>query len=382
MFDLPVMAYCSPDEQSKQLRAYLRSLGAEKLDADCKSDVAEDVADLVSNVDAVSTLTNENDVEMTLNSIISLLITVPHENSEPIVLKLCEKLNSDTFKDKEATLLHVLSNLLYGLNGSHRQQYKIYCAMLSLAAKSGLVRKMITDLTRIKEWFEHWRLSVDDQRALLRLLHLALSKGQQAEELAQVMFELLSTYTSDSDALKAKDDATECIRSAIADPGTYIFDHLLSLKPVQLLKGQKIYDLLQIFVSGSLSDYLKFNEANREFFDQEKTSLSHSDLVHKMRVLTLMTACENRTEINLNEVAALLQLIVGEELDEFIIRAVQSKAIRAKIDQVNDRLIVGGVKNRCFSNAQWEQLRTKLDGWSTSLRQVKRYLDNVVAVES
>jgi len=56
--------------------------------------------------------------------------------------------------------------------------------------------------------------------------------------------------------------------------------------------------------------------------------------------------------------------------------------VEAKIDQINNRLIVGGVKNRRFSNTEWEQLRAKLDSWSTSLRQVKSYLENVTTVES
>ena len=65
------------------------------------------------------------------------------------------------------------------------------------------------------------------------------------------MFELLSTYTTDADALKAKNDAAECIKAALSDPGIFIFDHLLALKPVQSLSKERIYELLQIFVSGT-----------------------------------------------------------------------------------------------------------------------------------
>lgn len=143
------------------------------------------------------------------------------------------------------------------------------------------------------------------------------------------MFELLSTYTTDADAVKAKDDAKECIRSAIADPGTYVFDHLLSLKPVQSLSRDKIYELLQLFVSGSLKDYVQFYENNKDFVTNT-LSLSHDALVHKMRVLTLMTVCENRSEVALSELATVLMLTEGEELEEFIIKAVQSKAVKVR----------------------------------------------------
>lgn len=61
------------------------------------------------------------------------------------------------------------------------------------------------------------------------MLHEALLNNHQSEAPAKVMVELLSTYT-EADAEKAKEDAHKSIRSAIADPGTFVFDHLLSLR--------------------------------------------------------------------------------------------------------------------------------------------------------
>lgn len=154
-------------------------------------------------------------------------------------------------------------------------------------------------------------------------------QGQQVDALAKVMFELLSTYTTDADAVKAKDDAKECIKSAVSDPGTYVYDHLLSLKPVQSLAGDKMYELLKIFVSGSLQDYMKFYEKNQDFVTNT-LSLSHEALMHKMRVLTLMTVCENRNEVGLVELGTILMLPENDDLEEFIIKAVQSKAVKVK----------------------------------------------------
>ena len=79
------------------------------------------------------------------------------------------------FLGKEATLLSVLSNMFYGFISVPEHQFKTYCTMLQLAARSGLVKLMITDLNRVKEWFEEWKLSVEDRRACLRFLHSALS---------------------------------------------------------------------------------------------------------------------------------------------------------------------------------------------------------------
>lgn len=56
------------------------------------------------------------------------------------------------------------------------------------------------------------------------------------------MLELLGTYT-ESTASQAKDDAQKCIVSTLADPNTFLMDHLLALKPVQMLEGDKIHEV-------------------------------------------------------------------------------------------------------------------------------------------
>lgn len=49
------------------------------------------------------------------------------------------------------------------------------------------------------------------------------------------MTALLGTYT-DSDAASAIEDGRECVRTAIVDPKSFSFDHLLRLPAVKLLQ--------------------------------------------------------------------------------------------------------------------------------------------------
>ena len=80
------------------------------------------------------------------------------------------------------------------------------------------------------------------------------------------MTELLSTYT-DVDADRAKEDARECVRTAIVDPTSFSVDHLLRLKAVQRLRETepKFHQVLMLFSSGHLKDYRKFIEENPTF---------------------------------------------------------------------------------------------------------------------
>lgn len=56
------------------------------------------------------------------------------------------------------------------------------------------------------------------------------------------MIELLGTYTEDN-ASQARDDAHKCIVTCLADPNTFLMDHLLTLKPVKFLEGELIHDV-------------------------------------------------------------------------------------------------------------------------------------------
>lgn len=77
------------------------------------------------------------------------------------------------------------------------------------------------------------------------------------------MIELLSTYTAEN-ASSAKKDAHRCIVTALADPNTFLLDPLLSLKPISFLKGEPVYELLNIFIKEKYSKYMTFYNSHKE----------------------------------------------------------------------------------------------------------------------
>lgn len=57
------------------------------------------------------------------------------------------------------------------------------------------------------------------------------------------MVELLSTYTTEN-ASQAREEAQRCIVASLADPNTFLLDHLLTLQPVKGFKYIYRYILL------------------------------------------------------------------------------------------------------------------------------------------
>jgi len=129
------------------------------------------------------------------------------------------------------------------------------------------------------------------------------------------MIELLGTFTTEN-ASQAREEAQRCIVASLADPNTFLLDHLLILKPVKFLEGELIHDLLKIFVSEKLESYQKFYENHREFVN--KLGLKHEDNLKKMKLLTFMQLAETKSTITFGEIQQYMQL--GEtEVEEFLI---------------------------------------------------------------
>ena len=170
------------------------------------------------------------------------------------------------------------------------------------------------------------------------------------------MVELLGTYTTEN-ASEAKEEAQRCIIASLADPNTFLFDHLLNLKPVKFLEGQLIHDLLKIFVFEKLETYIKFYEANKDFVSG--LGMKHDDNTRKMKLLSFMQLAENRSELSFAEIQHEVQ-ISEDEVEEFLIDVIRTKLVRAKIAEGDSMVHVSSTMHRTFGPGDWQQLHVLL----------------------
>ena len=225
-------------------------------------------------------------------------------------------------------------------------------------------------------------LTTEQLQKLYRLLHEVLLAAGRSEEAGQVMVELLGTFTMEN-ASQAREEAQRCIVASLADPKTFLFDHLLSLKPVKCLAGEPIHNLLNIFVSEKLDAYIKFYESNKSFV--EGLGLKHEDNLRKMKLLSFMQLAENRSlniikivysdfalsklfrsEITFEEIQTSIQ-IEEEEVEEFMMDVITTKLVRAKLAQDNGLVYVSSTMHRTFGPGEWQQLHQLLKSVSRNM---------------
>lgn len=388
---LPVFSYVDINDQVTELIEHFTALGATNLKdlTVTDSNVYDCILKLIENCAIVGKKTEDGHSEQLLNCICSLIVGVPEDKVQKSISIFCDQLsNADSFggvgwNSKAGGAVRVLSNLFHGFETQPQNRsccYNVYMALLRICARAGIISCLPTDLPTVKEWFKQWNLSQQQRRNCLRLLMESLTTGGQTDESATVMLELLSTYTAD-DAGTAVSDAHICVRTAIIDPHVFILDHLLRLRPVQLLeqKEPQLFKLLQILVNGSLTDYREFVKSNPKMIEEQLGVKDQEPLVDKMRILTFISLADGRQEVTFGELSKAVDLPVGEQLEEFIIRSIQANAVQAKMDQQNERCIVQWSQQRRFDMQQWTVLKDRLDDWMNNLKASNQQLNSLSA---
>uniref|UniRef100_A0A673MJV8 Eukaryotic translation initiation factor 3 subunit M-like n=1 Tax=Sinocyclocheilus rhinocerous TaxID=307959 RepID=A0A673MJV8_9TELE len=332
---VPAFIDITEEDQASELRAYLKSKGAEISEENSEGGLHVDLAQIIEACD-VCLKDDDKDVESVMNSIVSLLLILETEKQEALIESLCEKLVKFREGERPSLRMQLLSNLFHGMDENTPVRHTVYCSLIKVAATCNAIAFIPTDLDQVRKWITDWNLDTEKKHTLLRLVYDALVDCKKSEAAAKVMVELLGSYTEDN-ASQARVDAHRCIVRALKDPNTYLFDHLLALKPVRFLEGELIHDLLTIFVSAKLAAYVKFYQSNKDFIES-----------------------------------------LGEySLNVFIGFTVRTKMVYCKIDQTQRKVVVSHSTHRTFGKQQWQQLNDTLCSWKQNLATVKSSLQTL-----
>jgi translation initiation factor 3 subunit M len=240
---------------------------------------------------------------------------------------------------------------------------------------------LIPPLPRIVLLLDSWKLS---PTALARReLYRAIAGALPLDDVRKLRFQLLLVATFDATAGAAalrKQAAVDAVVATIRDPIT-LFRHsrnLLSLPAVvELSKSETLlFGLLQIFQQGQYADYIQYLSAQG---GAEKVLQPHSldptACQRYMRILTLCSLAADHEEIPYPKVADSLQLTAGtntidEQVESWVIAAVGTGLLQAKMDQLQKVVLVERTVVRRFDQVRWTKLQKKLRAWKTNVGQV------------
>ena len=148
--------------------------------------------------------------------------------------------------------------------------------------------------------------------------------------------------------------------------------HVLSLPAIQALKEKSatLLELLNIVQEGKLEDYYSFIQSNGGVGILEQfEGVTPENCVRYMRILSLCSvACEHE-EIPYQVVADTLQTDL-KDVELWVIAAVSSGLLTAKMDQLQGKVVVERCVVRKFDMDQWKSLQSRLHLWKQNVGRI------------
>jgi translation initiation factor 3 subunit M len=175
----------------------------------------------------------------------------------------------------------------------------------------------------------------------------------------------LSTFiNSDKDVASAKDVAIRAVKLVLKSPVVSFVSRvdIVGNPAVVALKSDakhaKLVQLLEIYSTQTLTEYLAFQKSAGSFF--KDNGLKEEDCAAFMRLFTLCSFPTGFDEIPYATVAKKLS-IKEDEVEPWVVKAVTQNVIQAKIDQLKKSVVISRTLQRGFGLEQWKEVQVKLN---------------------
>lgn len=363
------------NEQASEIEDYLIEKGAKDIQSSEEGDMTVRLRRIIEHCHVVFSGNNAAESEGLLYGILTLLHLVPGEDAANVLDMICKQLTSSANKENGHVIIKLMMVMLTHLPEQDRRGLNILKEQLSLTSKLQLGNLLHISMETVRHRVKCWNLSNIEKQDLYLLLW-DIFQDTNRSLANKFLVEGFRHCSSVNDAAKLKEPAEKLLINAIQDSSHFVMDYLLELQPIRALQGTTLCNLLQIIVSGNYSDYMKFYEMNKVFF--ESHDLDHASCQHKMRLLTMMSLSNETNELSFDVLQNQLEL-KPEEIESFIVDAVKMGLIQAKINQVSRLVIIigGAARYRTFGMEQWKLMHSKLVSWRNNITSVHTSLKSL-----
>ncbi len=287
---------------------------------------------------------------------------------EKIARDLCKGVSRGDLRLKCMALLY---NAVSEDAGEKR--FRLLNATIGLAAAAKLVPKIQeTVLPNVDRFLKQWQATPEQKRTMYKTCYEALKSANEIEPAFGFNVKMLELYNG-ADAGEAADveeAAVDAIVQAVCLPKLYRFDTLLELDVITAFahaSGEKalFHKLITIFVQDDLSAFTAFYDENADFL--AKYGIDKEIAVDKMRLLTFASLGIESQDLSYSAIARALQ-IPEDMVEEWVIRAIGSGLVDAKINQLKSSVAIYRSTQRMFTREEWQPLSERINIWKENIQ--------------
>lgn len=287
----------------------------------------------------------------------------------------------------------VLLSVMYNMRTSSKEKCVILARMYVLASEADLQEEQAlgrllsdepsgslaeTSSPRIVGLLDSWRTDIDSRRYLYQTIADCVTGSTKQ----RFLLLLVATYSDAPDAT-GLEITKQALVGALRDPMT-LFSHQRNLLNTQAVKALRkseaaLVGLFEVFAEGKLSDYQQFLKQNGGDGVLTGYGLDSSQCERYMKILSLCSLAAEHEEIPYQTVADTLQSDVTE-VEAWVIAAVESGLLEAKMDQLSQKVMVERCVVRRFDMEQWKALQSRLESWKSNVASVLETLEQKEAI--
>jgi len=98
----------------------------------------------------------------------------------------------------------------------------------------------------------------------------------------------------------------------------------------------------------------------------ETAGINLDEITYKIRLLTLNSLAKKQSILTYDHIAKSLE-ISEADVELYVIDATSSGILEARIDQLNQTILIRYAPSRQFDKQQWQSLNEKLDKWKDNI---------------
>lgn len=253
------------------------------------------------------------------------------------------------------------------------QRFKLLLATITLSKDLKLISAIVdTILPKLESYMRRWDVQVEDKRRMYKVCYKALKSSSMAHEAFSYNVKLLTLYNgcSESELDAVRTETVDVIVQAVRLPKLYRFDTLLELDSVTRLQNvaekefNLLYELICIFVRDDLAIFREFRKKNEELL--VKYDIDAEVAVEKMRLLTFASLGIESPDLTYDMIASALQ-IEEKDVEHWVIRAISSGLVDAKINQLKSSVAIYRSTQRMFTREEWLPLSERINIWKENI---------------
>ncbi|KAK0206856.1 PCI domain-containing protein [Desarmillaria ectypa] len=309
---------------------------------------------------------SDKEIEGFFNLLFSHLLSLYPYDSPKTREYITQLLGTVTSAPAQHTAIkyRILSNLFNALPRTSPLRYLVYNSLLDTALSNDGIEVLQLSKAEVEKWLSEWDISPEEKSTFLKSIVDACAKSGQPTMSYEYSLSYVRSFPATSDAAKAA--ALDVIATALRLPFTFDFDPLFKLDAVVAVKGHDLFSLLQVFLSGGLSEFKAWQQSHSGVL--EKFDLEVTQLERKIRLLTLASLGFQRVGQNVpySKIAETLQVDVSE-VEKWVIDVIRAGLLSGKLSQTTQSLHIMRSTARTFEREQWEVLEKRVLAWKAGL---------------